>query len=48
MRLAIVGAATAAGLLGIGLVTGALLVVSAVATERTLTRGAAARLLRRK
>jgi hypothetical protein len=48
MRLAIVGAATAAGLLGIGLVTGALLVVAAVATERTLTRGATARLLGRK
>ncbi|MGB9417838.1 MAG: hypothetical protein WCB58_16090 [Acidobacteriaceae bacterium] len=48
MRLAIVGAATAAGLIGIGLVTGALLVVATVATERILTRGTSARLLGRK
>jgi hypothetical protein len=43
-----IGAATAAGLIGIGVVTGALLLVAAVATERTLTRGAAAKLLGRK
>ena len=48
MRLVIVGAATAAGLIGIGLATGALLVVAAVAAERTLVRGASARLLGRK
>ena len=48
MRLASVGAATAAGLLGIGLVTGALLVVATVAAERTLVRGVSARLLGRK
>jgi hypothetical protein len=48
MRLVIVGAATAAGLIGLGLATGALLVVAAVATERTLTRGASARLLGKK
>jgi hypothetical protein len=48
MRLVIVGAATAAGLLGIGLVTGALLVVATVAAERTLTRGVSGRLLGRK
>jgi hypothetical protein len=48
MRLVIVGAATAAGLLGIGLVTGALLVVATVAAERTLVRGVSGRLLGRK
>jgi hypothetical protein len=39
---------TAAGLIGLGVATGALLLVAAVATERTLTRGASARLLGRK
>jgi hypothetical protein len=48
MRLVIVGAATAAGLLGIGLVTGALLVVATVAAERTLVRGVSGKLLGRK
>ncbi|HEV3149823.1 MAG TPA: hypothetical protein VGY94_02665 [Acidobacteriaceae bacterium] len=48
MRLAIVTAATAAGLIGLGVATGALLLVAAVAVERTLTRGAATRLLGRK
>ena len=48
MRLAIVTAATAAGLIGLGLATGALLVVATVAAERTLARGVSARLLGRK
>ena len=48
MRLVIVSAATAAGLIGLGIATGALLVVATVAVERTLTRGAATRLLGRK
>ncbi|HEY2000905.1 MAG TPA: hypothetical protein VGG80_01240 [Acidobacteriaceae bacterium] len=48
MRLVIVGAATAAGLIGIGLVTGALLVVASVAAERTLVRGVSGKLLGRK
>ena len=48
MRLAIVGAATAAGLIGIGLVTGALLVIATVAAERTLVRGVSGKLLSRK
>jgi hypothetical protein len=48
MRLAIVGAATAAGLIGLGIATGALLVVATIAAERTLTRGVAARLLGRR
>jgi hypothetical protein len=45
MRLAIVSAATAAGLIGLGLATGALLVVAAVAAERTLVRGVSGKLL---
>ncbi|HEX4582198.1 MAG TPA: hypothetical protein VH139_12270 [Acidobacteriaceae bacterium] len=48
MRLAIVSAATAAGLIGLGLATGALLVVAAVAAERTLVRGVSGKLLGRK
>ena len=48
MRLAIVGAATAAGLIGIGIATGALLVVATIAAERTLTRGVAGKLLGRR
>jgi hypothetical protein len=48
MRLAIVGAATAAGLLGVGLVTGALLVVATVAAERTVVRGVQKKLFCRK
>jgi hypothetical protein len=48
MRLVIVSAATAAGLIGLGLATGALLVVAAVAAERTLVRGVSGRLLGRK
>jgi hypothetical protein len=48
MRLTAIALGTAAGLLGLGMAAGALLLVSAVATERTLTRGAAARLLRRR
>ncbi|HEY3989835.1 MAG TPA: hypothetical protein VGM02_11090 [Acidobacteriaceae bacterium] len=48
MRIAIVTAATAAGLIGLGLATGALLVVAAVAAERTLVRGVSGRLLGRK
>jgi hypothetical protein len=48
MRLAVIGAATAAGLIGIGLVTGALLVVATVAAERTIARGVSAKLLSRK
>jgi hypothetical protein len=45
MRLAIVGAATAAGLIGLGIATGALLVVATIAAERTVTRGVAGKLL---
>jgi hypothetical protein len=48
MRLAIVSAATAAGLIGLGLATGALLVVATVAFERTLVRGVSGKLLGRK
>ena len=48
MRLAMISLGTAAGLIGLGVATGALLLVAAVATERTLTRGASARLLGRK
>ena len=48
MRLAIVTAATAAGLIGLGIATGALLVVATVAAERTLVRGVSGRLLGRK
>lgn len=48
MRLAIVSAATAAGLIGLGIATGALLVVAAVAAERTLVRGVSGKLLSRK
>jgi hypothetical protein len=48
MRLAMITLGTAAGLIGLGVATGALLLVAAVATERTLTRGASARLLGRK
>jgi hypothetical protein len=48
MRLAIVSAATAAGLIGLGLATGALLVVAAVAAERTLVRGVSGKMLGRK
>jgi hypothetical protein len=48
MRLAIVGAATAAGLIGLGIATGALLVVATVAAERTLVRGVSGKLLGRK
>ncbi len=48
MRLAIVSAATAAGLIGLGLATGALLVVATVAAERTLVRGVSGKLLGRK
>jgi hypothetical protein len=48
MRLAIVGAATAAGLIGIGIATGALLVVATVAAERSVTRCFAGKLLGRK
>jgi hypothetical protein len=48
MRLAMITLGTAAGLIGLGVATGALLLLAAVATERTLTRGASARLLGRK
>jgi hypothetical protein len=48
MRIAIVTAATAAGLIGLGIATGALLVVATVAAERTLVRGVSGRLLGRK
>jgi hypothetical protein len=48
MRIAIVTAATAAGLIGLGIATGALLVVATVAAERTLMRGISGRLLGRK
>jgi hypothetical protein len=48
MRLAIVTAATAAGLIGLGVATGALLVVAGVAAERTIMRGVSGRLLGRK
>ncbi len=48
MRLAIVTAATAAGLIGLGIATGALLVVATVAAERTLVRGVSGRFLGRK
>jgi hypothetical protein len=48
MRLVIVTAATAAGLIGLGIATGALLVVATVAAERTLVRGVSGRLLGRK
>ena len=48
MRLVIVSAATAAGLIGLGIATGALLVVATVAAERTLVRGVSGRLLGRK
>ena len=48
MRIAIVTAATAAGLIGLGIATGALLVVATVAAERTLMRGVSGRLLGRK
>jgi hypothetical protein len=48
MRIAIVTAATAAGLIGLGIATGALLVVATVAAERTLMRGVSAKLLGRK
>jgi hypothetical protein len=48
MRLAIVTAATAAGLIGLGVATGALLLVAAVAAERTIMRGVSGRLLGRK
>jgi hypothetical protein len=48
MRLAIVTAATAAGLIGLGVATGALLVVAAVAAERTIRGGVSGRLLGRK
>jgi hypothetical protein len=48
MRLTMITVGTAAGLIGLGVATGALLLVAAVATERTLTRGAVTRLLGRK
>jgi hypothetical protein len=48
MRFVIVSAATAAGLIGLGIATGALLVVATVAAERTLVRGLSAKLLGRK
>jgi hypothetical protein len=48
MRLAIVTAATAAGLIGLGVATCALLVVATVAAERTIVRGVSGRLLGRK
>jgi hypothetical protein len=48
MRLAIVTAATAAGLIGLGVATAALLVVATVAAERTIVRGVSGRLLGRK
>jgi hypothetical protein len=48
MRLAIVGAATAAGLIGLGIATGALLLVATVAAERSVTRCFAGKLLGRK
>jgi hypothetical protein len=48
MRLAIVSAATAAGLIGLGIATGALLVVATVAAERTVTRCVAGKWLGRK
>jgi hypothetical protein len=48
MRIVIVTAATAAGLIGLGIATGALLVVATVAAERTLVRGVSGRLLGRK
>jgi hypothetical protein len=48
MRLAIVSAATVAGLIGLGIATGALLVVAAVAAERTLVHGVSGKLLGRK
>jgi hypothetical protein len=48
MRLVIVTAATAAGLIGLGIATGALLVVATVAAERTLVRGVSGTLLGRK
>jgi hypothetical protein len=48
MRLTIITLGTAVGLIGLGVAAGGLLLVAAVATERTLTRGAAARLLGRK
>ena len=44
MRLVIVTAATAAGLIGLGLATGALLVVATVAAERTIARGVSGKL----
>jgi hypothetical protein len=48
MRLTMITLGSAVGLIGLGVATGALLLVAAVATERTLTRGASARLLGRK
>jgi hypothetical protein len=48
MRLVIISAATAAGLIGLGIATGALLVVATVAAERTLVRGVSGKLLGRK
>ncbi|HEX6772422.1 MAG TPA: hypothetical protein VF126_10385 [Acidobacteriaceae bacterium] len=48
MRLAIVSAATAAGLIGLGIATGALLIVATVAAERTVARGVAGKLFCRK